>query len=196
VVKPGVFRRVLLRGVLWAANLIARTSTHGSLSGIPSIHYAHWALIDRGRRLLFLSNYDGSWESYLGDFIDKASRGLTGVWSNTVGFPVTDYLIFKGADERARNSRGPGLTVVWYRRIPADGPADRSTSTFREGLASERAGALRRWLKSFDNPYTPAAARHSGVSPGRIRSPRLRGLSQFVSSRRAARAAIANLAAA
>jgi hypothetical protein len=154
VVKPGVFRRVLLRGVLWTANLIARTSTHGSLSGIPSIHYAHWALIDRGRRLLFLSNYDGSWESYLGDFIDKASRGLTGVWSNTVGFPVTDYLVFKGAadgDAFKRFARSEqASTVVWYSAYPrlTVQQIDRQ-STFREGLASKPVGdALKRWLKS------------------------------------------------
>jgi hypothetical protein len=154
VVKPGVFRRVLLRSVLWAANLIARTSTHGSLSGIPSIHYAHWALIDRGRRLLFLSNYDGSWESYLGDFIDKASRGLTGVWSNTVGFPVTEFLLFKGAadgDAFKRFARSEqASTAVWYSAYPdlTVQQIDRQ-STFREGLADKPVGdALKRWLKS------------------------------------------------
>ena len=63
VVKPGWFRRLTLQVVLWAANLIARTSTKGTLSGIPSIHYAHWAVVDRGRRLLFLSNFDCSWEN-------------------------------------------------------------------------------------------------------------------------------------
>jgi len=154
VVKPGVFRRVLLRAVLWMANLIARTSTHGSLSGIPTIHYAHWALIDRGRRLLFLSNYDGSWESYLGDFIDKASRGLTGVWSNTVGFPVTDYLVFKGAADgdafKRFARREQASTAVWYSAYPGltVQQIDRQ-STFREGLASKPVGAaLKTWLKS------------------------------------------------
>lgn len=154
VVKPGVFRRSLLRAVLWAANLLARTSTHGSLSGIPTIHYAHWALIDRGRRLLFLSNFDGSWESYLGDFIDKASRGLTGIWSNTVGFPVTEYLVFKGAadgDAFKRFARSEqSSTAVWYSayRDLTVHQIDRQ-STFREGLANKPSGdALTRWLES------------------------------------------------
>jgi hypothetical protein len=154
VVKPGVFRRVLLRAVLWGANLIARTSTHGSLGGIRSIHYAHWALIDRGRRLLFLSNYDGSWESYLCDFIDKASRGLTGIWSNTVGFPVTEYLVLKGAtdgDAFKRFARSEqASTAVWYSAYPdlTVQQIDRQ-STLREGLASKPNGdALNGWLKS------------------------------------------------
>ena len=118
LVKPGWFRRMTLRIVLWLVNLLARTSNKGELSGIPSIHFAHWSLIDKGRRLLFLSNYDGSWISYLDDFIDKASFGLTGVWSNTVGFPPTKFLVFEGAKRGAefkafaRDSQTP--TLVWY----------------------------------------------------------------------------------
>ena len=68
--------------------------------------------------MLFFSNYDSSWESYLGDFIDKASVGLTGVWSNTVLFPRTRWLFLDGAtdEERfkawARAQQTP--TDVWY----------------------------------------------------------------------------------
>ncbi len=119
VVKPGWLRRATLWLVLWAVNLLARASaTHGSLSGIPSIHFAHWSMIDNGRRLLFLSNFDGSWENYLDDFIDKAAHGLTGVWSNTVNFPRTYFLIFGGATDGprfkaiARDSQT--VTNAWY----------------------------------------------------------------------------------
>jgi hypothetical protein len=78
------------------------------LIGIPSIHFAHWALIDDGRRLLFLSNFDGSWENYLDDFIDKASVGLTAIWSNTVDFPRTRFLFYEG-------SRNGTLFKAWAR---------------------------------------------------------------------------------
>jgi hypothetical protein len=108
LVKPGRFRRATLRGVLWLVNLVARTSTSGTLLGIPSIHFAHWALIDDGRRLLFLSNFDGSWENYLDDFIDKASVGLTAIWSNTVDFPRTRFLFYEG-------SRNGTLFKAWAR---------------------------------------------------------------------------------
>src|SRR6185503_13237895 len=118
IVKPGLFRRITLRGVLWLVNLIARTSDKGELNGIPSIHFAHWALIDNGRRMLFVSNFDGSWENYLDDFIDKASTGLTAVWSNTVGFPRANWLVKDGARDgsrfkayaRAKQTK----TNVWY----------------------------------------------------------------------------------
>lgn len=119
IVKPGWFRRATLWGVLFVVNVLARArATHGELSGIPSIHFAHWSLIDGGHRLLFLSNFDGSWENYLDDFIDKAHAGLTAVWSNTVGFPRTQFLIQGGATDGprfkavARNSQT--VTDAWY----------------------------------------------------------------------------------
>ncbi len=88
-VKDGWFRDVLVRFVLRVINLLAaQIYFKGALGGIPSIHFARWVLIDK-KTLLFFSNFDGSWENYLGDFIDRAAAGLTGVWSNTVGFPRT-----------------------------------------------------------------------------------------------------------
>lgn len=117
-IKPGKFRLYLLTVVLFTANLLARISTKGKLSGIPSIHFAHWSIINQGKQLLFLSNYDGSWTSYLDDFIDKAAPGLTGIWSNTQGFPYTKFLVFDGARDElrfkafARNHQVPSL--VWY----------------------------------------------------------------------------------
>jgi hypothetical protein len=119
IVKDGWLRRRTLWLVLWAVNLLARANaTHGQLSGIPSIHFAHWSMIDGGRRLLFLSNFDGSWENYLDDFIDKAHTGLTAVWSNTVDFPRTQYLVNGGATDGprfkavARDSQT--VTNAWY----------------------------------------------------------------------------------
>ncbi|MEL6275407.1 MAG: hypothetical protein AAFU03_09935, partial [Bacteroidota bacterium] len=113
------FRRNLLRAVLTFVKLASRyIFTKGKLGTISSIHFARWVLLDNGRRLLFLSNFDGSWENYLGDFIDKAASGLTAIWSNTDGFPRSRFLIHEGAkDEKrfkayARSSHLP--TEVWY----------------------------------------------------------------------------------
>jgi hypothetical protein len=76
-VKPGRFRRATLRLVLWLVNMSSSVSTGGKLGGVSTIHFAHWSLLDDGESLLFLSNFDGSWESYLDDFIDLASTGLS-----------------------------------------------------------------------------------------------------------------------
>ena len=97
-IKPGKLRLFLLKLVLRSINILARIwYNQGNLGGIPSIHFARWVIVDEGKRLLFFSNFDGSWESYLGDFIDQAHYGLTGIWSNTVGFPKTNWLIEDGA---------------------------------------------------------------------------------------------------
>lgn len=131
-IKPGWFRQLTLRTVLLAIRLGARfVYNEGWLGSIPTIHFARWVIIDNKKRLLFLSNFDGSWENYLGDFIDKAAGGLTAVWSNTQrrgrsgmdlseprGFPDSRLLTQQGArDEHrfkayTRDSQVP--TNVWY----------------------------------------------------------------------------------
>ncbi|MEA2204138.1 MAG: hypothetical protein QOE77_914 [Blastocatellia bacterium] len=122
IVKPGAFRRCTLRTVLFLIELAARVSVKGNLFGIATIHFAHWSLIDQGRRLVFLSNFDGSWENYLDDFIDKVSAGLTGVWSNTTGFPKTKFLFFEGTRNgprfkaTTRDKQTP--TTIWYSAYP------------------------------------------------------------------------------
>jgi Dyp-type peroxidase family len=117
--QPLWFRRRVLQAVLWVINVAAKyLDNQGTLSGIPSIHFARWVIVDNGRRLLFFSNFDGTWESYLGDFVDKAHKGLTAIWSNCVGFPRTRGLWGGGASDEqrfkalARDSQV--VTDVWY----------------------------------------------------------------------------------
>ena len=122
-VKPGRFRHVTLNFVLTAIDLLARYKwNQGDLGGIPTIHFARWMLIDGGRRLMFFSNFDGSWENYLGDFIDRASAGLTGVWSNTVDFPPAHNLIQAGAQQaepfKNWTRKYQIETQVWYSAYP------------------------------------------------------------------------------
>ncbi len=154
-VKPGWFRLVTLKLVLRLANLIARTSTKGELSGIPSIHFAHWSLIDGGRKLLFLSNYGGSWGSYLDDFIDKAHYGLTAIWSNTSGFPPAEFLALKGATDGPRFKsfarRSQTAAIVWYSAYPDLTVRNiNNNSAIREDLYTELDDdATKEWLQRF-----------------------------------------------
>jgi hypothetical protein len=129
-VKPGAFRIATLWLVLTAIDVAARVwSVRGELGGITAIHFARWVILrdrrpvqPRRHRLLFFSNYDGSWQSYLGEFIDRAASGLTAVWSNTRGFPATRHLVRAGArDEEAfkqwtREHQLP--TQVWWSGVP------------------------------------------------------------------------------
>jgi hypothetical protein len=154
-VKPGPFRRMTLRVVLRVANLVARISTKGELSGIPSIHFAHWSMINNGHRLLFLTNYDGSWENYLDDFIDKASSGLTAIWGNTVGFPRTWFLVRGGSRDGARFkaiARDKQIyTNAWYSAYPdLTVQSIDSNSAIREDLWRELDDSqVSAWLRRF-----------------------------------------------
>lgn len=122
-IKPGIFRlftlKLVLNGIAYLAKFLFNK---GKLGDIPTIHFARWIIIDGGKRLLFFSNFDGSWENYLGDFIDKAAVGLTAVWSNTVEFPKTRLLVTKGATDEQRFkswTRDKQIaTQVWFSAYP------------------------------------------------------------------------------
>ena len=95
---------------------------------MQTIHFARWVFLDDKKRLLFASNYDGSLESYMDDFINKVAWGINLVFSNGVGYPRTDWLIKRrrqeraevqalpppapAADGRSGTTPIPGLTVV------------------------------------------------------------------------------------
>jgi hypothetical protein len=97
-VKPGTFRRLTIRGVLWLTDYAARhVFVRGNLAGVKTIHFARWTSLDDFRRVIFTSNYDGSLEGYNDDFIDKVAWGLNASFSNGVGYPPTKFLFFEGA---------------------------------------------------------------------------------------------------
>jgi hypothetical protein len=98
--KPGPYRRFTASLVLWGTNFLARhIFNRGSLIGVKSIHFARWVVIDQKRRVIFASNYDGSLESYMDDFIDKIAWGLNASFSNGVDYPKTNWLILDGAHD-------------------------------------------------------------------------------------------------
>ena len=151
-VKPGKFRLYTLKFILSAANLLAKAFfITGNLGGIPTIHFARWAFMDNDRRLLFFSNYDGSWSSYLGDFVDKANYGLTSIWSNTESFPPANFLIWGGAmhiEAFKEWSREHNLYAnVWYSAYPEETLWNlqkdvRLRDTIMQNLTEEQAATL------------------------------------------------------
>lgn len=154
-VKPGWFRRTLLKVVLRAVETRARFEFYrGDLGGIETIHCAHWMYLEgRVPRLLFFSNYDGSWERYLGDFIEEAGGGMTSVWSNTVEFPRARDLLDAGVtDERVfkawtRDHQIP--TPVWFAATPDISIRNvNDNSRLRDGLRGYMTDEdARQWLK-------------------------------------------------
>jgi hypothetical protein len=123
LLKSGPFRRLTAVVVLFATNYLARLFfNHANLAGVKTIHAARWIFLDNQRRVIFCSNYDGSLESYMDDFIDKVAYGLNATFSCGYGYPKTRWLLFDGAwDEQAfkdclRCHQVP--TDVWYSAYP------------------------------------------------------------------------------
>jgi hypothetical protein len=151
-VKPSRFRRLTLVAILFYLDYAARHFfNRGDLSGVKTIHFARWVFIDGKRRMFFASNYDGSIESYMDDFIDKVAWGLNVVFSNGVGYPRTSWLVRGGAwDELAfkdylRVHQVP--TGVWYSaydRLTAH--EIQQNERIRAGL---RGGDARKWVQSL-----------------------------------------------
>jgi hypothetical protein len=151
-VKPGRFRSGLLTLILFGLNFGTRhLFNRGNLSGVKTIHFARWVFLDGKRRMFFASNYDGSMESYMDDFIDKVAWGLNLVFSNGVGYPKTRWLVFGGArDELAfkdylRVHQVP--TRVWY-----SGYGDLTALNIAQNeriRAGLRAGDAQQWVQSL-----------------------------------------------
>jgi hypothetical protein len=121
--KPGFVRLWTLMGILLTIDYAARHIVRrGRLGRIRSIHFARWVLLDGKRRGVFFSNYDGTVESYMDDFINKAGFGLNAIFSAAIGYPRTNWLVRDGcADEQKYRNflrRHTLPTQVWYKAYP------------------------------------------------------------------------------
>ena len=143
VVKPGALRGALTPLVLLAIDYACRhVFGKGHLARIQTIHFARWVFMDGRQRVLFCSNYDGSHESYMDDFINKAAWGLNLVFSNGFGWPRTDWLIKGGARHELRfkhyQRRHQLPTQVWYKAYPGLTLSDLERNRrIREGLDAD-----------------------------------------------------------
>lgn len=119
LIKPGVLRKIIIRAGHLGLGLFLRvTATAGYLGSMRTVHFAHWSFTNNASRLMFLSNFDQSWESYLDDFIEKASGGLTLAWGGCVGFPATRFLVLDGARHgrkfKAQARHSMAISRFWY----------------------------------------------------------------------------------
>jgi hypothetical protein len=143
-IKPGLFRRWTITAVFLAIDYAARhVYNRGFLARVVTIQFARWVFLDGHKRAFFASNYDGSLESYMGDFINKVAWGLNIVFSNGLGYPRTDWLIIGGAKDELtfkdylRRHQLP--TQVWYNAAPGVTAYDMErNSRIRQGLGKTR----------------------------------------------------------
>ena len=156
-IKPGLFRRLTIILVLEAIDYTARhIFNRGRLARVTTIQFARWVFLDGKKRVIFASNYDGSLESYMDDFINKVSFGLNIVFSNGVGYPRTRWLLLDGAkDEQTfkdylRRHQMP--TQAWYNAYPGLTALDkRRNALIREGLEKSwmTDSEIQEWLRLF-----------------------------------------------
>ena len=153
-IKPGLFRLTIVRAVLWLLNFgNSQIYKVGRLARVGTIHFARWVVIDQGRRVVFCSNYDGSLDSYMDDFINKAAFGLNLVFSNGVGYPTTRFLLLGGAQREEQFKtflrRRQQATDVWYKAYPGLTAYDLyRNAEIRKGLETPGLAGddLHRWL--------------------------------------------------
>lgn len=155
--KPGPFRRFIMILILVAIEYTTRhIFNRGRLARVTSIQFARWVFLDKKKRVIFISNYDGSLESYMDDFINKVGFGLNVVFSNGIGYPRTDWLLLKGSkDEQTFKNylrRHQMPTQVWYNAFPGLTALDkRRNALIREGLEkpSMPVTEIQEWLRLF-----------------------------------------------
>jgi len=162
--KPGVIRWVTSRLVFWIVGEFATTYYRpGFLSNIGTIHFARWVTVPGEPDILFFSNYDASWESYLEDFITRAHAGLTAVWSNSIGFPRSKNLFQDGATDGERFKRYARQSMVptrfWYSAYPQlTTTIIRTNAEIRRGLSgSMTEDEAIRWLALFGSAARPVS---------------------------------------
>jgi hypothetical protein len=158
--KPGF--RLLRRVRSWLAlrflNLFYRTYfVRGKLVSIASIHFAQWSLI--GEEMLFLTNYDGSADSYLDDFFTGLAKGVAFIWYDMREFPGTTDP--RGLKRWVRS--GQTLASARYRAGAYDGlTVDMINNNFEircRLLRGRSARTARRWVRRFTTtPVEPTLA--------------------------------------
>jgi hypothetical protein len=116
VISPNgpVLSRLVLRGVF----LLTQTRMHlaSSISTLPTIHFAQWSILDGGDNLLFESNYDGTWENYIDDFVDYAFLGLDAIWGQSPVYPPGGSRNIEAFKSVIRNEQYPAQ--VFYSAYP------------------------------------------------------------------------------
>jgi hypothetical protein len=156
-IKPGLFRRWTMSYVLWITNWTARhIYIRGHLARIVTIHAARWVFLNGKQRMVFASNYDGSLDSYMDDFINKVGFGLNVIFSNGLGYPTTNWLVLDGCKDEQKYKnvirRHQLPTEVWYKAYPGLTAFDLKRNTLiREGIQKSVMSdvELRQWVALF-----------------------------------------------
>lgn len=99
----GTLRPIFLRLSLWVIARVAEGVPFlpkiGSGINIPTVATARWIATDRGRRLMFISNYTNEGKAYVRDFIEThgGAMRINLSFGFGTGYPPTEWVIWGGA---------------------------------------------------------------------------------------------------
>ena len=141
--KPGALRLWTTIAAFFAIDYAARhVFNRGGLARVRTIHFARWVFLYNRKRAVFFSNYVGSLEAYMDDFINKVGFGLNIAFNGGIGYPRTRWLALDGcSDERKfkeylRRHQVP--TQVWYKAYPGLTAVDLERNRrIRQGLDAD-----------------------------------------------------------
>lgn len=163
-IQKGVLRKhiwtPLAARIVFAA-LKKKLFRAGFLANVGTVHFARWVMLPNTRKWVFLSNYDGSWESYLEDFITKSSMGVTAMWGGAEGFPKTRNIFWGGSEDGDRFKRFARRSMIptrfWYSAYPQLTASEiRSNALINHGLKNiTTATQADAWLELFGSIPRP-----------------------------------------
>ena len=179
-IKEGAFRPMFMQLALWIVARVAEGLPFLRLAiNIPTVATARWIAADRGRRLIFISNYTNAAEPYVRDFIDikNGAKRINLTFGFGRGYPKTEWVVDGGAlaDPNAFIyvvTEAQHITQYWYGRY-GDLSIDniKLDRQIREGLfAPHSLAEAQAWLHllggSFGEPRDPAV--HDGAEPKEV----------------------------
>jgi hypothetical protein len=102
---------------------MANPRTRQAVEQIGTLHEARFTLLDDGKRLLFCSSFDGTWDAYIDAFVATATgRSFDETWEHVQGYPgvrspaVKDW--FAAHQVQAGNFvcayPKPTVKLIWY----------------------------------------------------------------------------------
>lgn len=159
-IKEGAARPVTLRLALWIVARVAEGIPYikpvAEGITIPTVATARWIAADRGKRLVFISNYTNASEPYVRDFIDQRAGAMriNLTFGFGRGYPKTAWIIFGGALDDPNgyinavhtNQRRTELWFCPYRNLSIDNI--RRNRQIREGLFGTKSDdETRAWLE-------------------------------------------------
>jgi len=160
--KRGFFRRFTFALALY---IVKQMKIHwfrpGFVTDFATIHYARWFRPKGTNKLIFQAHYDGSWESYLEDFITKVHQGQTIAWNNAEGFPKTEWYSRRGAEDGDAFKRWVRRQQIvpnfWYSAYPnLTTGMIRTNAQVRDGLARVTThDEAKTWVDLFSSTHRP-----------------------------------------